>query len=308
MNAHTLHDHARHFGWNRDNAPALTVAPGDRIAVPCADASGGQITRDSDVTAISALKPERANPLSGPIHVDGAEPGDALAVRIESLAPSGWGWTANIPGFGLLADDFPDPHLIISRHDETRVDFLGGIRLPVRPFIGTIGVAPAEAGTHPVIPPYRTGGNMDCRDLVAGATLWLPVAVPGALLSLGDTHVAQGDGEVCGTAIEAAMDVALRIELHKGAAPASPMLEVPPGPLRSEHDAGFVVTTGIGPDLMEAAREAVRRLIEQITRRCRLDPADAYCLASVAADLRISEIVDAPNWMVSAYLPKAIID
>jgi len=304
---HSLHHHAPHFGWNRDTPPALTVAPGDRIEVHCADASGGQITPDASVNAIQHLAADRANPLSGPLYVDGAEPGDALAIDILETQPSGWGWTAIIPGFGLLADDFPSPHLIISRHDADRAAFLPGVDIPVRPFIGTIGVAPAEQGTHPVIPPYRTGGNMDCRDLIRGTRLWLPVAVPGALLSLGDTHIAQGDGEVCGTAIEAPMDVQLKITLHKNAAPPSPMLDVPATPLRAEHHGGFRVTTGIGPDLMTAARDAVRHMVDTLCARHHMRPEDAYCLVSVAVDLHISEIVDAPHWMVSAYFPNAVI-
>ncbi|WP_043768460.1 acetamidase/formamidase family protein [Algiphilus aromaticivorans] len=307
MHQHSLHAHARHLGWSRDTEPALRVAPDDRVELDCAEASGGQITRDSDVEAVHRLAPERANPLSGPIAVDGAEPGDALVVTVEDLAPRGWGWTANIPGFGLLADEFPDAHLIVSRHDARNIDFPAGARLPLRPFIGTIGVAPAEPGTHPVIPPYRTGGNMDCRDLIAGSKLWLPVAVPEALLSLGDTHLAQGDGEVCGTAIEAPMGVAISVALHKGAAPETPVLEIPAGPLRRETGAGFLVTTGIGPDLMACARDAVRRLIDRLCAEQGLSAVDAYCLISVAADLHISEIVDAPNWMVSAYLPRAVL-
>lgn len=304
---HTLHDHARHFGWDRDVTPALRVAPGDRVSVPCADASGGQIRQDSLVDAVARLAPEQANPLSGPIYVDGAEPGDALLIDIEGLTPSGWGWTANIPGFGLLADHFPEAHLIVSTHDAVEVDFLRGMRLPVRPFIGTIGVARAAPGKHAVIPPYRTGGNMDCRDLIAGSRLLLPVEVPGALLSLGDTHVAQGDGEVCGTAIEAPMEVALRVDLRKRAAPPTPVIEVPPGPLRQEYEQGFLVTTGIAPDLMQAARDACRHLIDEVTARCGLAAVDAYCLVSVAADLHISEVVDAPHWVVSAYLPRSVI-
>ena len=307
MHQHSLHHHARHLGWDRDTPPALTIAPGDRVEVRCADASGGQIRPDATVDAVAGLSAERANPLSGPLYVDGAEPGDALAIDILAVQPSGWGWTAIIPGFGLLAADFSAAHLIVSRHDAQAAEFLPGVRIPVRPFIGTIGVAPAEHGTHAVIPPYRTGGNMDCRDLVAGARLWLPVAVPGALLSLGDTHVAQGDGEVCGTAIEAPMDVHLRVTLHKGKGPPSPMLDLPAAPLRSEYQRGFCVTTGIGPDLMQAARDAVRHLVDTLCARYHMQPEDAYCLISVAADLRISEIVNAPHWTVSAYFPNAVM-
>ncbi len=228
-------------------------------------------------------------------------------MTIAGLATSGWGWTGILPDFGLLADEFPQHHLIISRHDERTIEFLPGTRLPLRPFIGTLGVAPAASGRHSVIPPRRVGGNMDCRDLVAGSRVILPVEVAGALLSVGDTHAAQGDGEVCGTAIESPMSCQLQIDLLKDAAPAYPQLEVPAGPLRRENDQGFLVTTGIGADLMTATRDAVRGLIDVLGQRHGMRPEDAYCLASVSADLHISEVVDAPNWMVSAYFPNAVM-
>jgi acetamidase/formamidase len=168
-------------------------------------------------------------------------------------------------------------------------------------------VAPAGPGPHPVVPPRRVGGNLDTRDLVAGTTLWLPVEVEGALLSIGDTHAAQGDGEVCGTAIESAMDVVVTIDVEAGAAPDFPRFETS-GPLTRHVDAaGHLVTTGVGPDLMAGAKAAVRQMIDLLGRDRYLDPADAYMLCSVAADLRITEIVDAPNWVVACYLPRAVL-
>ena len=133
--------------------------------------------------------------------VKGARPGDVLAVEILELRPRDWGWTAIIPGFGLLADDFPDPWLRISEVDAAarRVRFGDPVPLPFEPFPGTIGVAPPEPGEHSVVPP-RWGGNLDIKHLRAGTTLLLPVGVDGALFSVGDTHAAMGDGEVCGTA------------------------------------------------------------------------------------------------------------
>lgn len=308
MQHHTIHRHQHHLGWARDIPPVLTVAPDEVVEFDCHEASGGQITPESTLDDLRHYDVARVNPLTGPVYVDGAEPGDALMVTIEALETSGWGWTAILPGFGLLADEFPDPHLIVSHHDGRAIEFLQGARLPPRPFIGTLGLAPAAPGTHCVIPPRRVGGNMDCRDLIAGTRVILPIEVPGALLSAGDTHAAQGDGEVCGTAVESPMRVQLRLELLQDTAPPFPRLEVPPGPLRMETDQGFLVTTGIGSDLMTAARDAVRGLIDQLTAHHHLRPEDAYCLASVGADLHISEIVDAPNWIVAAYLPNAIFD
>ena len=147
---------------------------------------------------------------------------------------------------------------------------------------------------------------MDIRDLTRGSTLRLPVQVPGALFSVGDTHAAQGDGEVCGTAVESPMAVTLKFTLQKRANLRRPQFAIPSAPKRHVDERGYYATTGIGPDLMQAARDAVRDAIDYVGKEYRLAPDLAYALCSVAADLRISEVVDVPNWVVSAYLPKAI--
>jgi amidase len=171
-----------------------------------------------------------------------------------------------------------------------------------------MGVAPAAAGLHSVVPPRRVGGNLDIRDLTAGSVLHLPVEVPGALFSVGDTHAAQGDGEVCGTAIESPMEAVLRFDLIKGANRAYPHFTTP-GPVTRHIDSkGYDVTTGIGPDLMQGARDALRGMIDLLSRRHGLSPIDVYMLCSVAGDLRISEIVDMPNWVVSFYFPRAVLE
>ena len=147
---------------------------------------------------------------------------------------------------------------------------------------------------------------MDVRHLTAGATLYLPVAVDGALFSAGDTHAAQGDGEVCGTAIETSLDLTVRLNVRRDLRVRQPQFDLP-GPLGSEGDAsGFRVTTGIAPDLMEAARLAVRHAIEVLVEEHGFSETDAYMLCSVAVDLKIHELVDAPNWVVGAFLPKGI--
>ncbi len=306
---HTLHAHRHHHGWNRDNPPALRVAPGDSVLFETVDSSGGQLSPHSTLDDLRTLDFGRVNPVTGPVHVDGAEPGDALLVRIEHFGPSGWGWTANIPGFGLLADQFPDPALHLWQYDPGTLApaAFGSIaRVPLKPFAGTIGVAPAEPGPHSIVPPRRVGGNLDMRDLGAGTTLLLPVEVAGALFSIGDTHAAQGDGEVCGTAIESPMTVALRFELLKGAAPRFPRYELP-GPVTRHLDGhGYDVSTGIGPDLQACARDAVSEMIDLLTARHGMSPVEAYMLASVAADLRISEIVDVPNMVVSLFMPRIL--
>jgi acetamidase/formamidase len=181
-------------------------------------------------------------------------------------------------------------------------------KVPLKPFTGTIGVAPAEAGLHSIVPPRRVGGNMDVRDIAQGTELYLPVEVAGALFSVGDTHAAQGDGEVCGTAIESPMRVALKFNLIKQTPLAFPRFKTS-GPVTRHIDAkGYDVTTGIGPDLMQAARAAVRSMIDLQARQHSLSAIDAYLLCSVCGDLRISEIVDLPNWTVSFYFPRVIFE
>ena len=306
---HTIHRKNHNFGWNRDFTPALTAKSGQTIHFECLDSSGGQLGLNSTAKDIATLDFSKINPVTGPVYVEGAEPGDALKVTIRKFIPSGLGWTANIPGFGLLADQFKDPALHIWKYDTTTMaPALYGPkgRVPLKPFAGTIGVAPAEAGLHSIVPPRNVGGNLDIRDLSEGTTLYLPVEVKGALFSIGDTHAAQGDGEVCGTAIESQMDVEATLEVVKGMTLKSPRFTTP-GPVTRHLDgAGYEVTTGVGPDLMTAARESVMRMVDLLASEHGLDPVDAYMLVSVCADLRISEIVDMPNWVVSFYFPRIV--
>lgn len=306
---HTIHQ--SHFGWNRDNPPAVKIAPGESIEFHPLDSSGGQLNPKSTVADIGTLDFGKVNPVAGPVYIDGAEPGDAIKVTLLDFAPSGWGWTANIPGFGLLADQFKDPALHIWKYDAKTLApamFGPGGRVPLKPFCGTIGLAPAEQGLHSIVPPRRMGGNMDIRDMAAGTELYLPVEVAGGLFSVGDTHATQGDGEVCGTAIESPCSLAARFELVKGARLAFPRFTTP-GPVSRHLDAkGYEVTTGIGPDLMEGAKAAVSGMIDLLSKRYNMNAVDAYMLCSVCGDLRISEIVDMPNWVVSFYFPRVVFE
>ena len=309
---HTIHSgNHRHLRWDNSTPPAMTVAPGDVVRFDDLDATSGQLTAQSTVEDIRTLDFSLVNPIAGPVYVDGAEPGDALKVTLLSFRPTGWGWTAIIPGFGLLAEDFPDSALTHWNYDaDSLAPALFGdlARIPLKPFTGTIGVAPAEMGTHSIVPPRRVGGNMDIRDISAGTELYLPIEVAGALFSVGDTHAAQGDGEVCGTAIESPMEVTLQFDLIKHANLAMPRFTTP-GPVSRHFDEkGYEVTTGIGPDLFEGARCAVRGMIELLTASHGLTPEQAYMLCSVCADLRISEIVDVPNWLVSLYFPRLVLE
>lgn len=309
--AHTIHRHHHHHGWDSTNQPVLKVAPGETVLFETVDASGAQLSADATIEDLKALDFDKVNPVTGPVFIDGAAPGDALKVTIERFEPSGWGWTANIPGFGLLADQFPDPALHMWKYDAARLTpalYGPGGKVPLKPFAGTIGLAPAEAGTHSIVPPRRVGGNMDVRDLAAGTVLYLPVEVAGALFSVGDTHAAQGDGEVCGTAIESPMSIALTFDLVQGANLRFPRFTTP-GPVSRHLDAqGYEVTTGIGPDLMTAARDAVAGMIDLLAGRFGMAPVEAYILCSVCCDLRISEIVDQPNWVVGFYFPRVVLE
>ena len=308
---YTIHGHQHHFGWDNSNVPAERVAPGSTILFHCHDSSAGQLGPSSTVADVVNLDFSKINPVSGPIYVEGAEPGDALKVTIDSFAPSGHGWTANIPGFGLLADQFTEAALTLWKYDPTTLaPALWGKEgaVPLKPFAGTIGNALAEAGLHSIVPPRRVGGNLDIRDLSAGTTLYLPVEVAGALFSVGDTHAAQGDGEVCGTAIESPMDVVLTLDLVKGAHLKTPRFTTP-GPVTRHLDAkGYEVTTGIGPDLMSGARDAVANMVDLLCATRGISAVDAYMLVSTCGDLRISEIVDMPNWVVSFYFPRCVFE
>ncbi len=311
MHKHTIHQHQCHFGWNRDNPPVARLAPGETVEFNPVDSSGGQLTTKSTIADIAALDFGKVNPVAGPVYVEGAEPGDAIKVTLLHFAPSGWGWTANIPGFGLLADQFKDPALHIWKYDAQTLApamYGPGGRVPLKPFCGTIGLAPAEAGLHSIVPPRRMGGNMDIRDMAAGTELYLPVEVAGGLFSVGDTHATQGDGEVCGTAIESPCSLAARFELVKNANLAFPRFTTQ-GPVARHMDVkGYEVTTGIGPDLMAGAKAAVSGMIDLLARRYKMSPVEAYMLCSVCGDLRISEIVDIPNWVVSFYFPRVVFE
>ncbi|MEO6608769.1 MAG: acetamidase/formamidase family protein [Aestuariivirga sp.] len=306
---HTIHRKNHHFGWDHSFEPKLIAKSGETIHFECLDSSGGQLSKNSKVVDIASLDFGKVNPVTGPVYVEGAMPGDVLKVTLRKFIPSGFGWTANIPGFGLLSDQFKEPALHLWTYDSSAMaPALYGPkgRVPLKPFAGTIGVAPGEAGLHSVIPPRNVGGNLDIRDLAAGTTLYLPVEVKGALFSIGDTHAAQGDGEVCGTAIESQMDVEATIEVVKGKRLLSPRFTTP-GPVTRHLDAdGYEVTTGVGADLMTAARESVARMVDLLADEHSMNPVDAYLLVSVCGDLRISEIVDMPNWVVSFYFPRIV--
>jgi acetamidase/formamidase len=306
---HTVHRHQHQHVWDRAVPPVLEIEDGESVEFETTDASGGQLHAASTADDLARVDFARVNPVTGPVAVRGAQAGDVLEVEILDLAMTRWGWTALIPGFGLLADQFPDPWL--KHWDLTpgapTATFADGIDVPVAPFPGTIGLAPPTAGPHPTVPPHAWGGNLDVKHLTAGTKLYLPVGVDGASFSVGDTHAAQGDGEVCGTAIESQMRIALRFRVRRDLRLTRPAFETFGAAPGDRATSGSFVTTGVAGDLMSASREAVSAMIDHLTRVARLDPAAAYALCSVAVDLRVHEVVDAPNWVVGAWLPKSIV-
>ncbi|GAB6386656.1 acetamidase/formamidase family protein [Stutzerimonas marianensis] len=305
----TIHSVHNHFGWDNSFVPVERIAPGTTLEFHCHDSSNGYFTPTSVTADVANMPFDKINPVTGPIFIEGAMPGDVVKVTIDSFKPSGFGWTANIPGFGLLADQFTEPALALWQYDTESLApaaFGDFAKVPLKPFAGTIGLAPAESGLHSVVPPRRVGGNLDIRDLAAGTTLYLPVEVEGALFSIGDTHAAQGDGEVCGTAIESQMDVVVTLDLVKDTPLRAPRFSTPGPVTRHLDSAGYEAFTGIAPDLMQASRDALSNAIDWLCREHRMPAEQAYMLCSVCGDLRISEIVDMPNWVVSFYVPKVV--
>ncbi len=296
-----------HHTWDAGREPVLTIASGEAVVFETREVSDGQIGPDSTSEAIAGIDGSRLYPLAGPVLVEGARTGDTLAIEVLEVETKGWGWTAIIPGLGLLPEDFAEPYLRIfdlTSGDETllRQD----VAIPVEPFLGTMGVCPAGAKEQPVQPPGTFGGNMDTRQLVRGTTLYLPVQVDGALFSCGDGHAAQGDGEVCITGIEAPLHAVLRFTLERGRSIPAPQFRTA-GALTPRVDgAGFYGTTGVGPDLYRAAQDAVRAMIDHLVEAHGLSPEDAYVLSSLCVDLKIAEIVDAGQYVVSALLPLSV--
>jgi acetamidase/formamidase len=302
---HVLDGSLIHHDWNNEHEPVLRIASGDVVHFALQMAASGQVLEQSSVEDV-VWDFDTIYNLAGPIEVEGAAPGDTLEVEILSLAPGSWGWTAVIPELGLLADDFPDPCLKIwDLRDGASARLAPNARVPIRPFLGTMGVALDEAGPVSPFPPHRGGGNLDNRHLGPGATLWLPVWCDGALFSCGDPHAAQGDGEVCVSAIECDMAASLRLTVRKRTIPA-PSFRVP---ATAQPPAGdYHGTMGIDADLYEGARKAVRAMIAWIVDEHGLAPTEAYVLASVAGDLHVHEIVDAGVWNVGMTLPLSVFD
>jgi acetamidase/formamidase len=306
MTEHRLSAEPTHSRWNRALEPRLTIAEGDTVHMSCLDASGGQVNPGTSVEDFLAIDRGRIHALTGPIWIEGAEPGDVLEIQVLRVEHLGWGWSSVIPGLGFLKERFSEPFLFHWMLDREVTRSLGPAVIPVRPFCGVMGVAPAEDGEFRTRPPGPFGGNMDVRELCTGATLYLPVLNSGALFSAGDAHAAQGDGEVCINGIECPAEVALRFHVHKRQPLAGPLLEsaesrTPDAPA----DAWIVVESA--PDALQAARAATERMVDLLIARWSLPPVHAYLLCSVAMKLRLSQVVNEPMITVSAGMPKCVL-
>jgi len=244
--------------------------------------------------------------LSGPVFVEGAAPGDTLRIEILELEPGDWGWASVLPDLGLLPDDFHEPWAgTFDLRRRGTVEIAPGIRIPTSPFLGTMGTHPDEPAQASAFPPHKGGGNMDTRHLTAGSMLWLPIWCDGALFSCGDPHAAQGDGEVCVTAIECPMRATLRFTVEHRTIPA-PRFQTGGPLLKVDESAGHFGAMGIDPDLMSGARTAVRNAIAWLVDEHGLSAREAYVLCSLVGDLKILEIVDSGVWNVGFTIPLSI--
>ena len=307
MAEHYLDDSIVHAFWDNSYPPRIEIDSGDTVVFECREAVDGQVTPDSSHDAVANLDFSRIHPLTGPVFIRGAQPGDTIEVEILKLEHKGWGWNGHIPGFGLLSDDFAYPFVQHWRLVDSSCFFQNNdkIEVPFEPFCGVMGVAPRENGRLSTIPPRFNGGNIDIRGLTIGATLYLPVHVEGALFSTADCHAAQGDGEVTGTGIETPMTVTLRFKVRKDLS-IKELRFFTPSPLTKTDTEGYFCTTAHGEDLYANSQNALRYMIDWLEENHGLSRSQAYCLCSAAADLKISQIVDAPNWIVSCYIPLSI--
>jgi formamidase len=330
-----------HNRWHPDIEPVAWVRPGEIVTLATRDGLAGQLTRDSTHEDCGRLSPGAAHPLTGPIHIDSAAPGDILSVEILSYETADFGVSCLIPGFGFLTDLFPDPYLLKWEIADglATSDALPGVAVPAGVHAGVLGVAPSDAlmeeqrareeairkAGGPVadpapdeaspasassglrtIPPRENGGNLDIRRLVAGSTLYLPVHVRGANFSAGDIHFSQGDGEVCGTGVEVEGEVTVRLDVIRAGtrhAPRFPSYKIPASPWGRD----FFATTGVAEnnpmDITEAARSALIAMIDWLEADHGLTRQAAYCLCSACVDLSLSQVVDLPSPLVSALCP-----
>ena len=306
MTEHILSASPTHSVWDRSLPPRLHIHSGDEVAYECVDASGGQVHPGMTIQDYVAIDRTRIHALTGPVWIDGAEPGDVLEVDVLATRHADWGWSSVIEGLGFLKDRFRDPYLFHWQLDGESTASLAPAVVPLRPFLGVMGVARAEDGKFRTRPPGPFGGNLDVRELCAGSRLYLPVLNPGALFSCGDGHAAQGDGEVCINGIECPLDVTLRFHLHKQQPLSSPLIESSEA-VAPDSSANAWVVVETGTDLADTARAATSRMVDLLVSRWGFSPVHAYILCSVALKLRLSQVVNEPVYTVSGAIAKQIL-
>ena len=292
-----------HFKWSPEVKPVIRIEPGELLEVIVPDSSTMQIKRESELSDLGAIDSSKFDAAVGAIEVAGSRKGDTLEVTIVDISPGSWGWTAIMNDFGLLKNRFPESLVIWDISGgvaKSSSDFLKDVTIPVRPFLGIIGTAP-EKGSFGMIPPQRFGGNMDNKMNCSGARILLPVNIDGAMLSISDPHASQGDGEICGTAIEISATVRLKVRIIKGRQTLDPVVYS-----RNQESGSLMCAMGIDSDLHQASVKAAENMIQQLSLSG-FKPEEAYILCSVAGDLRISEIVDEPNFAVSMCLPTGVL-
>jgi len=296
---HTLTKDQTHNKFSNTITPILKVQSGAVIEAFTEDASDEQIKLDSDLTALDSLDFDPIHPLTGPVYVEQAQPGDVLKVTLHKVELGNWGWNAILPGFGFLADTLKSKYLKVYEFDKDQetVQFKNGITVPLSPFPGVMGVAPDTSAMLSTIPPRANGGNMDDPNMVEGTTIYFPVFVEGGLFSIGDGHATQGHGEVCGTAIEAPLRIIYQIDLIKNKNLSEPQYET----------ADYYATTGFAPSIDEAARKATLFMVQYLVEEHNLTEDEAYALCSLAGDLKIAEVVDVPNMLVTMHMPKHVL-
>jgi acetamidase/formamidase len=305
MANHVLAALPTHSRWNRALEPRLTIAPGDTVHLESLEASGAQVHPAMTVAEFLSIDRGRVHALTGPVYVEGAEPGDVLEINVLEVKHKGWGWSSVTPGLGFLKERFADPYLFHWQLEQAVTRSLAPAVVPLRPFCGVMGVAPGEDGEFRTRPPGVFGGNMDVRELSSGATLYLPVLNPGALFSAGDAHAAQGDGEVCINGIECPAHVTLQFRLHKQRHLSGPIVESAPRVEQDIEKAWIVVESAT--DATAAARAATSRMIDLLVDRWGFRDVHAYLLCSVALHLRFSQVVNEPMFTVSAAMPKNVL-
>lgn len=297
---YTLTTEQTHNKFSSTIEPVLTVPSGAIIEAFTQEATDGQLSLSSTTEDVANVSFEPIHPITGPVFVEGAQPGDVIAVTLHKIEAGEWGWTGIFPGFGYLADEFTDPYLktfAIDKNSAT-IDFNDKIKLPLKPFPGVMGVAPATDSLLSTIPPRANGGNMDDPHLVEGTTVYFPVFVEGGLFSIGDTHATQGLGEVSGTAIEAPMRIIYEIKVIKN----KQYLAEP----QYETD-NYYAVTGFAPSIDGATKKAIGYMVDYLEAEHNLSREEAYVLCSLAGDLHIAEVVDVPNMLVTMHLSKEVL-